>query len=192
MEKLKCTNQIYIHVGKAKSIIENILIFGSSSRLPFQTLLSRLFDNIYTTTVSHPQQVKIPLVLERLQDSMQKNRESSFLHNCVLYDSGTVPGSDKTSEKTLLFYPRAYLGPFSNSILRNLTGKPAWLGQGSSLILFTATSSSPESHQLAAAAGGKKSKSRRRKKCHQHTIKGEQSNKKFNNCQEKKVGENSP
>ena len=45
--------------------------------------------------------------------------------------------------------------------------------------------------RIPPASSSKKSKLRRRKKCHQHTIKGEQSNKKFNNCQEKKVGETS-
>ena len=63
-----------------------------------------------------------------------------------------------------------------------------WVGQGSSLILFTGSTSSlePESQQLeaAAAGGGKKSKLSRKKNWEEqtiNTIKGDESNKKINN-----------
>ena len=69
-----------------------------------------------------------------------------------------------------------------------------WVGQGSSLILFTGSTSSlePESQQLeaAAAGGGKKSKLSRKKNWEEqtiNTIKGDESNKKINIWQEKKV-----
>ena len=76
-----------------------------------------------------------------------------------------------------------------------------WVGQGSSLILFTGSTSSlePESQQLeaaaAAAGGGKKSKLRRKKNWEEqtiNTIKGDESNKKINIWQEKKVDKKIP